>query len=581
MREGSTTTSRRSSTPRSLRTSSGADALVRDLAHYLGNEPILARPPSTLYQVRKFAQRNRTLVAGIAATVLVLAAGIFVSTILGLREARQRRVAEQARGDLEQVVPFQAKTLSDVDPEVTGRRLMEAIGRQLDAANDDGGARLMADLARGLNPTDLARVVLDENILAPAAEAAARDGGDQPLIEARLHHTLAATYQSLGIPGQAEIEFERAADLREHEIGSRAPETLESRSGVARTEVIQGKLVAALARLDGLIAVQTEVFGRDGGETLRSRYDRATARLMQGDFQASLEEYRAVHAAQVVAFGEDHADSLQTLSAIASTYHRLGDYDAAGEACESVVEARSRTIGPEAELTLAAKGNLAVMRTRQRRFDEAERLYLEVFETLRVKHGEEFPRTLRAMANLGVLYNMTGRSEDSYELHARTLEIRRRVLGNAHPETVSSMNNVAVQLTALGRYDEAASVLDEVLAIDEQYAAGSPAHAIHLHSYAELRIEQRDWPDARRRIEAALDIYRRTNHQYLGGALVQAAGIEARSGRPGAALDDLEEAVEVGHTRGIAEDTPELASLRGNPRFTALLARLSGGNGAD
>src|SRR6516164_4091469 len=42
-----------------------AGALAADLRRYLHNEPIRARPPSALYQLRKFARRHKALVAGV------------------------------------------------------------------------------------------------------------------------------------------------------------------------------------------------------------------------------------------------------------------------------------------------------------------------------------------------------------------------------------------------------------------------------------------------------------------------------------------------------------------------------------
>lgn len=44
-----------------------AAALSDDLQRYLASQPIDARPPSALYQPRKFADRNRALVAGAVA----------------------------------------------------------------------------------------------------------------------------------------------------------------------------------------------------------------------------------------------------------------------------------------------------------------------------------------------------------------------------------------------------------------------------------------------------------------------------------------------------------------------------------
>lgn len=72
------------------RYTSAAD-LAADIRRYLKDEPIVARPASASYQLRKFARRNRALVAGVAAVFVVLVAGVVVST----REAVRARAAEQ------------------------------------------------------------------------------------------------------------------------------------------------------------------------------------------------------------------------------------------------------------------------------------------------------------------------------------------------------------------------------------------------------------------------------------------------------------------------------------------------------
>jgi WD40 repeat protein len=73
-----------------------AAALSEDVSRYLTSQPIQARPPSTMYQLRKFAARNRAVVGGVAATFLVLVGGIVVSTVFGLRAIRERNEAHAA-----------------------------------------------------------------------------------------------------------------------------------------------------------------------------------------------------------------------------------------------------------------------------------------------------------------------------------------------------------------------------------------------------------------------------------------------------------------------------------------------------
>lgn len=72
-----------------------AAAMAADIRRFLHHEPIEARPPSAIYRTRKFVRRNRTLVGGTLATMLVLIAGIVVASILAAAERNQRHLATE------------------------------------------------------------------------------------------------------------------------------------------------------------------------------------------------------------------------------------------------------------------------------------------------------------------------------------------------------------------------------------------------------------------------------------------------------------------------------------------------------
>jgi WD40 repeat protein len=76
------------------RYSSAAD-LAADLRRWLTHEPILARPPSALYHLRKFAQRHRGLVGGVLATGVALVLRLVGTILFAVAEARQRSQADQ------------------------------------------------------------------------------------------------------------------------------------------------------------------------------------------------------------------------------------------------------------------------------------------------------------------------------------------------------------------------------------------------------------------------------------------------------------------------------------------------------
>jgi WD40 repeat protein/predicted Ser/Thr protein kinase len=75
---------------------SAAD-LAADLRRWLAHEPIQARPPSALYQLRQFAQRHKALVGGVLATVLALVLGLVGTILFAVGEARQRRQADKEK----------------------------------------------------------------------------------------------------------------------------------------------------------------------------------------------------------------------------------------------------------------------------------------------------------------------------------------------------------------------------------------------------------------------------------------------------------------------------------------------------
>jgi WD40 repeat protein/predicted Ser/Thr protein kinase len=67
--------------------------LAADIRRHLSHEPIRARPPSALYQLRKFARRHRALVAVVLGIAVALVAGTVVSFLYAVRADHNARLA--------------------------------------------------------------------------------------------------------------------------------------------------------------------------------------------------------------------------------------------------------------------------------------------------------------------------------------------------------------------------------------------------------------------------------------------------------------------------------------------------------
>ena len=92
-----------------------ANAFSADIAHFLADEPVNARPPSARYQFQKFARRNRAAlrVALVIAAVLVIAT--VVSGMLAVRAIRAERKSTAALEELRATAPafvIQASSLA-------------------------------------------------------------------------------------------------------------------------------------------------------------------------------------------------------------------------------------------------------------------------------------------------------------------------------------------------------------------------------------------------------------------------------------------------------------------------------------
>lgn len=123
-----------------------AGDLAADLRRYLEDLPIAARPPTTFYYVRKFAKRNRALVAGLAAAFIMLVLGV-VGTTTGLLRAREsQKLAESRLSDAKRAAKtaesseaFLMSILTAANPlvaknrELTVRELLDEAAVKLDS----------------------------------------------------------------------------------------------------------------------------------------------------------------------------------------------------------------------------------------------------------------------------------------------------------------------------------------------------------------------------------------------------------------------------------------------------------------
>ena len=71
-----------------------ANGLALDVQRFLENEPVSARPPSTLYKLQKTVLRNKLLFAGMSVIAVLLISGLVVLSTLLTRERQARQQSQ-------------------------------------------------------------------------------------------------------------------------------------------------------------------------------------------------------------------------------------------------------------------------------------------------------------------------------------------------------------------------------------------------------------------------------------------------------------------------------------------------------
>ena len=429
---------------------SAAD-LAADIRRYLSDEPIAARPPSTAYQIQKFARRHRILVTSAAAVLLVLAAGVVAATAEAIRAnrasqtallERNRALTEKKRADEE------AATAKAINNFLQDDLLSQA------------GARAQANPNTKPDPDLKVRTALDR--------AAARITGKfdkQPVVEASIRQTIARAYDELGLYPEEQQQLERSVELRTRELGPENPETLDVLDDMANLYMLEGKLAKAEQLFGRNLDIRRRVLGAEHPDTLRNTTDLGVVYYEESKYPLAESLLARNLAAERRILGEDDSGALNTAHNLATVYVQEGKYGQAEPLLARVLQRKRRVLGEEHPDTLITMTELARIYELEDKYAAAEHLHASVLAIRKRTLGDNHPDTIGSMNDLAVLYRFEGKFALAEPLQLKALKLQRRVLGEEHADTITSMNNLAVLYRFDGKYAESEALMKKVLEI--------------------------------------------------------------------------------------------------------------------
>ncbi|MHC4416448.1 MAG: protein kinase domain-containing protein [Planctomycetota bacterium] len=412
-----------------------AAELAADVRHNLADEPIVARPPSTFYQLRKFTRRNRALVGGVIGMLALFVSGTIVSTV-GFLQANTQRVAAQEET---------AKAIA------TNKFLL----RMFALANP-------AEESAPLGHPGSGRVLSLEELVDRAAGELETAFPDWPDVRADMHFRLAKTYWGLGRRDDMWSHGRRAHQLRAEILGEDHPDTLETSMWLAGWLVDQRSDAGpeAVPELRRVVTSLEQQLGSRDRRTIFAKMVLAVTLAQMDSVEDAGQLLKETIDAARVALGDNSRDYLTAVRFYAVGFDMMGSHAEMEPLVAEALEAARHSL-PEGDLlTVALSHRLGRALRAQGRVDEALELFDEAFRWTQRGGIGTYYNALNVTQDLTFALRDVGKASEAEGILRQQLDDCRREHGD-HEYTVWALWQLGNNLKAQNRIDEAEALLRE------------------------------------------------------------------------------------------------------------------------
>jgi serine/threonine protein kinase/tetratricopeptide (TPR) repeat protein len=500
-----------------------ASELAADVRRYLASEPVLARPQTATYRLRKFVRRNRVSVVAVAAVVLALAVGLIVSTV-------QYRKAAWAR-DQARLEADKATAINDFLQQMLGSA---ASGRK-------GRSALLVDVL--------------------AAGAAKVDGSfaDEPDVRVALHETIGDVYGSLAMFPEAELHKRRVLEYRERELGPGDGRTIQARLSLGGTLFEAHRYDEAIAAYRRAFEDGDRYLGRMNATTLDAMHLLGNVYNLVGRQTDSEPLVTEALALSEKLRGPDDPRTLDNRMSLAYLYFHEHRFQESADNYRRVVEADRRLRQPGQWSTVRSAEEFTRVLVNMGRLDEAERVMSGLIDTANRAMGEAHLQTLYVAGSLAEVRMARGDFDGAESLVRHYVDVFRKIDQGGSGLPVA-LRYLTMTLAEEGK-DEGIDVGREAVETARQaYAAPHFLIARGVRAYAVALYRARTRADvhaSEQQFGEALDMYRALfgeDHTTVGETLLAWARMEHACGRHEEAIRRYREAQGVFERLG--RDTP-------------------------
>lgn len=435
---------------------SSASEFAADIRRHLADQPIIARPPSAMYQLRKFARRHKAATAAGLSIVVALAGAAAFSSVYAVRATRARNEAVRQAEIANAVTAF--------------------LNKDLLAAVAPSGSR---DAGRG---RDVKMIdVLEEAIR--RIDAAAQPGGkfaDKPEIEAAIRMALGTTLIKLGDPKRAETQLRRALEASESAAKTNPTTRVEILNNLGGAIFNQHRSVDAMAIYSDAVAAGRSALGPSHELVLAAEVGVMNVHWREREFPRALELADHIFETRQQTLGADHTETRNADVMRGTILKYLGRFDEAYDIESRELERKKKELGDDHPETLRLANNVGTTLYRKGDFAGAETAWRDVYEKRKKVLGADHHETLTTCLNLGSSLVEQDKSAEAELIYRAGYDALRTRYGPTHERLLSFAFGLANAIRDQGRYDEAEPLFIETIAAREEKSGLASFHTIQV-----------------------------------------------------------------------------------------------------
>jgi tetratricopeptide (TPR) repeat protein len=449
-----------------------AAQFASDLKRFLDNQPIMARPPSGLYQLKKMVTRHRLAVALVGVLLVVVLAAVAGLGIQANRIASERDRAEQEAEAANQVADYLQDIFAAHNPWKTKGKEYSTLDLL-----DRGVEKIETELS------------------------------GQPRMQARMYLILGRTYQGLGEVERAGDLMKQSLELLREDANQDQALLISSLRSLAFWQRGQRQAEEAITMCREALQISREKYGEDSPEAAGARMTLGTILRDSGRYEEARSVLWSSEKSWQELSGEVSRDRGTALYHLGWLEHLEQNEEEADRLYQEACDIFGAVLGEDHPEFASCLSDWAKVLASWKKFDLSREKVDQALVIRRQVFKEGHPEVANSLTDLGWLHWQSGDFPSALSAYQAAWAMREKYLGPADPSTLASMENIAFVQERSGNDREAEALLRKAVEIVRRAPDGKMSLVIRkLYGLSAFQIRRGRIEQAKGTFREALDL---------------------------------------------------------------------------